>query len=92
MSMEIQRHLYGLIPESIAIVSLCLFILLVWNLSRWITVRHYLNHHMADMVAAELKEKTEYIRMLEEENFKMLDELKHSRISLKIIRNALMVE
>ena len=47
---------------------------------------------MADMVAAELKEKTEYIRMLEEENMKMQDEIKKSRISLKIIRNALMVE
>ena len=89
MIYEIQRHLYGLIPESIAIVSLCFFILIVWNISRWITIHHYLKHHMADMVAAELKEKTEYIRMLEEENFKMMDELKHSRISLKIIRNAL---
>ena len=92
MIYEFQRHLYGLIPESIAIVSLCLFILIVWNISRWITIHHYLKHHMADMVAAELKEKTEYIRMLEEENMKMQDENKRNRIALKIIRNALMVE
>ena len=89
MIYEFKRHLYGLIPESIALISLCLLILLVWNLSRWITVRHYLKHHMADMVASEIKDKNEYITVLEEENARIELELKRDRITLKIIRNAL---
>ena len=92
MIYEFQRHLYGLIPESIALISLCLLIILVWNLSRWITVRHYLNHHMADMVESELKDKTVYIDKLELENLEMDEELKRNRITLKIIRGALMGE
>jgi len=92
MSLEIQRHLYGLIPESIAIVSLCFFILIVWNISRWITIKHYLKHHMADMVESELKDKTVYIDKLELENLEMDEELKRNRITLKIIRGALMGE
>jgi len=92
MIYEFKRHLYGLIPESIAIVSLCFFILIVWNISRWITIHHYLKHHMADMVASELKDKTVYINRLELENLEMDEELKRNRITLKIIRGALMGE
>ncbi|MDA3957336.1 hypothetical protein [Oceanispirochaeta sp.] len=86
---EIQRQIYGLMPEAVAIVSICALVVVVWNVSRWITIHHYLKHHMESMVASEMKEKESYIEMMEEENEKMLKELKSSRIKLKIIRNAM---
>jgi hypothetical protein len=64
----------------------------VWNVSRWITIKHYLKHHMADMVASELKEKTVYIDKLETENLSMDEELRKNKITLKIIRGALIGE
>ena len=91
MSLEIQRQIVQLLPETIALIALCLLIVLVWNVSRWITIHHYLKHHMADMVASELKDKTDYIKALEDENEVMTKELKSSRVKLKIISEAMMM-
>lgn len=92
MRLELQRQIVQLFPEAIAITALCLLVVIVWNVSRWITIHHYLKHHMADMVASELKEKTVYIDRLETENLSMDDELRKNKITLKIIRGALIGE
>lgn len=92
MSLEIQRQIVQLLPEAIALIALCVLMVAVWNVSRWITIKHYLKHHMADMVASELQEKTVYINRLELENLEMDEELKRNRITLKIIRGALVGE
>lgn len=92
MNHEIERAIYNLIPEAIAIIALCLLVVAVWNVSRWITIKHYLKHHMADMVASELKDKTAYIERLEVENIEMEEHIRKDRLTLKIIRGALMDE
>ncbi len=86
----LELAIQNLMPEAVALIALCILAVVVWNISRVVTIRHYLKHHMDNMVVSEIKEKTAYIKMLEEENIKMQDELHSKRITLKIIRNALM--
>ncbi len=92
MQHEIERAIYNLIPEAIALIALCVLIVAVWNVSRWITIKHYLKHHMADLVACELKDKIAYIDKLETENLEMDEGWKRDKLKLKIIRGALMGE
>jgi hypothetical protein len=89
---EIQRYAYFLIPDALSLILISLVMVLVWNVSRVTTIRHYLKRHMDSMVASEMVEKNNYIKMLETENESMLAELKISRRKLKIVRNAMMVE
>ena len=79
-------------PEALTLIFLCALMVAVWNVSRWVTIHHYLKHHMADMVASEMKDKTDYIDKLETENLEMDEELKKNRVTLKIIRGALIGE
>ena len=67
MKKEIWRIILTLAPELIFLIGLCLLMVIVWNIARFVTIRHYLKHHMKDMVAAKMKEQTTYIEMLDAE-------------------------
>ena len=92
MTNEIFRQILRFVPDAIAIVSITALMVAVWCTSRVITINHYTKHHMDAMVSQEIKEKERYVDMLEDENGKMLSELKRLRITMKIMRNALIIK
>ena len=92
MGHEVVRQIVRIIPEVIVVMTSVTLVVFVWSVARAITIRHYLKHHMDVLVSQDIKEKERYIEMLEDENGKMLSELKRLRITMKIMRNALIIK
>jgi len=75
----------------INVVLICLLMLIVFCVTRHITIRHHLKFHLPYLTRIELDNKEQIIKRLEAENGKIKTELKTYRNREKAI-NAIMGE